>query len=74
MDAARDLVSGESYRDRRKLMKEFADSVLSGNCTDGTYYVSKAWYGWKIFFYMPLVAAFCKILPYKFFFMKVKLQ
>ncbi|XP_031381797.1 ubiquitin carboxyl-terminal hydrolase 26 isoform X2 [Punica granatum] len=43
IDAARKLVSGESYRDRRKLMKEIAESVLSGNCSDGTYYVSKAW-------------------------------
>ncbi|KAK4793462.1 hypothetical protein SAY86_023897 [Trapa natans] len=43
MDSAHNLVSGESYRDKRKLMKQFADAALSGNCTDGTYYISKAW-------------------------------
>lgn len=43
IDAARNLVCAESYRDRRKFMKEIAESVLSGNCSDGTYCVSKAW-------------------------------
>ncbi|XP_039168601.1 ubiquitin carboxyl-terminal hydrolase 26-like isoform X2 [Eucalyptus grandis] len=42
-EAAHKLVCADSYRDRRKTVKELADSVFSGNCTDGTYYVSKAW-------------------------------
>ncbi|XP_030550047.1 ubiquitin carboxyl-terminal hydrolase 26 isoform X2 [Rhodamnia argentea] len=42
-EAANRLVCADSYRDRRKTMKELADYALSGNCSDGTYYVSKAW-------------------------------
>ncbi|XP_021276622.1 ubiquitin carboxyl-terminal hydrolase 26 isoform X1 [Herrania umbratica] len=43
IDVARTVVCADSYRDRRKLMKEIADNVLLGKCMDGTYYVSKAW-------------------------------
>ncbi|XVE71413.1 hypothetical protein DITRI_Ditri10aG0148300 [Diplodiscus trichospermus] len=43
IDAARTVVCADSYRDRRKLMKEIADDTLLGKCIDGTYYVSKAW-------------------------------
>ncbi|OMO91103.1 Ubiquitin [Corchorus olitorius] len=43
LDLARTVVCADSYRDRRKMMKEIADDVLSGKCIDGTYYVSKAW-------------------------------
>ncbi|KAI9156221.1 hypothetical protein LWI28_002457 [Acer negundo] len=43
IDGARTVVFADSYRDRRKSMKEIADSVLSGKLRDGTYYVSKAW-------------------------------
>ena len=39
------MVSADDYKDRRKLMKELADAVLSGKCLDGNlYYVSKSWY------------------------------
>ncbi|GMI84417.1 ubiquitin-specific protease 26 [Hibiscus trionum] len=43
IDVARTVVCADSYRDRRKLMKEIADDVLSAKCEDGAYYVSKAW-------------------------------
>ncbi|XP_024020762.1 ubiquitin carboxyl-terminal hydrolase 26 [Morus notabilis] len=43
MDGAHTLVSADSYRDRRTLMKQIAEDVLAGRCEDGTYYVSKAW-------------------------------
>ncbi|KAK8486160.1 hypothetical protein V6N11_019983 [Hibiscus sabdariffa] len=43
IDVARTVVCADSYRDRRKLMKEIADNVLSAKCEDGAYYVSKAW-------------------------------
>ncbi|XVF48123.1 hypothetical protein PTKIN_Ptkin03bG0165600 [Pterospermum kingtungense] len=43
IDVARTIVCADSYRDRRKLMKEIADDVLLGKCLDGTYFVSKAW-------------------------------
>ncbi|EXB60443.1 Ubiquitin carboxyl-terminal hydrolase 26 [Morus notabilis] len=42
MDGAHTLVSADSYRDRRTLMKQIAEDVLAGRCEDGTYYVSKA--------------------------------
>ena len=50
IDGARTVVFADSYRDRRKSMKEIADSVLSGKLRDGTYYVSKAWYDGKGFY------------------------
>ncbi|KAI4369312.1 hypothetical protein MLD38_017766 [Melastoma candidum] len=42
-DAARTLVFGDSYRNRRTSMKEIAESALSGICSDGIYYVSRPW-------------------------------
>ncbi|KAE8678665.1 Ubiquitin carboxyl-terminal hydrolase 26 [Hibiscus syriacus] len=43
IDVAHTVVCADGYRDRRKLMKEIADDVLSAKCEDGAYYVSKAW-------------------------------
>ncbi|XP_057955457.1 ubiquitin carboxyl-terminal hydrolase 26 isoform X2 [Malania oleifera] len=44
IDGARTMVSADSYRDRRTLMKELAEVALAGNCPDGTlYYVSRPW-------------------------------
>ncbi|KAB1204508.1 Ubiquitin carboxyl-terminal hydrolase 26 [Morella rubra] len=43
VDGARTLVCGDSYRDRRTVMKQIANEVVQGNCEDGAYYVSKAW-------------------------------
>ncbi|PPS12707.1 hypothetical protein GOBAR_AA07934 [Gossypium barbadense] len=43
IDVAHTVVCADSYRDRRKLMKEIADDVLLAKCKDGAYYVSKAW-------------------------------
>ncbi|XP_052209579.1 ubiquitin carboxyl-terminal hydrolase 26 isoform X2 [Diospyros lotus] len=43
-EGAHSMVSAESYRDRRALMKELAEAALAGKCLDGPlYYVSKAW-------------------------------
>uniref|UniRef100_A0A2P2JYZ7 Ubiquitin carboxyl-terminal hydrolase n=1 Tax=Rhizophora mucronata TaxID=61149 RepID=A0A2P2JYZ7_RHIMU len=42
-DNAKYVVSADSYRDRRTLMRDLASSVLSGNCPGGTYYISKTW-------------------------------
>lgn len=39
------MVSADSYRDQRTLMREVAEAVLAGKCLDGTlYYVSRSWY------------------------------
>ncbi|XP_031283351.1 ubiquitin carboxyl-terminal hydrolase 26-like isoform X1 [Pistacia vera] len=43
IDGARTMVCADSYRDRRKSMKELADDVLSGKFGEGTYYVSRPW-------------------------------
>ncbi|KAG2699923.1 hypothetical protein I3760_07G211200 [Carya illinoinensis] len=43
VDGARTVVCGDSYRDRRTMMKQIANEAVQGNCVDGTYYVSKAW-------------------------------
>ncbi|MBA0574248.1 hypothetical protein Golob_001475, partial [Gossypium lobatum] len=43
IDVAHTVVCADSYRDRRKLMKEIAEDVLLAKCEDGAYYVSKAW-------------------------------
>lgn len=48
-DAARILVFGDSYRNRRTSMKEIAEAVLSGICSDGTHYVSRPWYSHEAF-------------------------
>lgn len=54
MDVARTLVSADSYRDRRTVMKQIAEDVLAGRCEDGAYFVSKAWYGCKAFTFFLL--------------------
>ncbi|KAM7264292.1 hypothetical protein ACFE04_001975 [Oxalis oulophora] len=43
VDGAQSLVSADSYRDRRLLMRTLATDVLLGKCSDGTFYVSKSW-------------------------------
>ncbi|KAB1996150.1 hypothetical protein ES319_D13G211800v1 [Gossypium barbadense] len=43
IDVAHTVVCADSYRDRRKLMKEIAEDVLLAKCEDGAYYISKAW-------------------------------
>lgn len=47
MDGARMVISSDSYRDRRTLMKSIANDVLSGKCEDGMYYISRVWYVFK---------------------------
>ncbi|CAN1240480.1 Ubiquitin carboxyl-terminal hydrolase 26 [Linum grandiflorum] len=44
-DGAKTLVSADSYRDRRTVMKELAADVLAGNTLDDEtyYYISKSW-------------------------------
>ncbi|KAH7859363.1 hypothetical protein Vadar_000087 [Vaccinium darrowii] len=44
LEVARNMVSADSYRDRRTSMKELAEAALAGNCLDGPLYcVSKTW-------------------------------
>ncbi|KAJ8773366.1 hypothetical protein K2173_028543 [Erythroxylum novogranatense] len=43
IDRAKYVVCADSYRDRRNLMRDLASDVLLGNCSDGSYYVSKTW-------------------------------
>lgn len=44
LDEARTMVSADTYRDRRTLMKELAEGALAGKPLDGQlYYVSKTW-------------------------------
>ncbi|KAL8264057.1 hypothetical protein R6Q59_022187 [Mikania micrantha] len=44
METAHAMVSADSYRDRRTLMRELAESALAGKYPDGQlYYVSKSW-------------------------------
>ncbi|KAM7513474.1 hypothetical protein LguiB_012349 [Lonicera macranthoides] len=44
LEKARSMVSADSYRDQRTLMREVAEAVLAGKCLDGTlYYVSRSW-------------------------------
>ncbi|CAN1768243.1 Ubiquitin carboxyl-terminal hydrolase 26 [Linum perenne] len=45
VDGAKTLVSADSYRDRRTVMKELATDVLAGKTLDDEayYYVSKSW-------------------------------
>lgn len=49
IEGARTVVSADSYRDRRTLMKDVANDVLAGKCQDGRYYVSRTWYDCKSF-------------------------
>ncbi|KAM3687625.1 hypothetical protein ACJW31_10G089000 [Castanea mollissima] len=43
IDGARTVVCGDSYRDRRTIMKQIANEAIQGTSVDGAYYVSKAW-------------------------------
>lgn len=43
LDMAHKLVSADSYRDQRTLMRVIAENIFSGKCLDGNYYVSKPW-------------------------------
>lgn len=45
LEVARNMVSADSYRDRRTSMKELAEAALAGKCLDGPLYcVSRTWY------------------------------
>lgn len=70
IEGARTLVSADSYRDRRTLMKQVAEDALARRCLDGSYFVSKAWYE-KSFccfktFYGKLILIQSTILPRAF--------
>ena len=54
IDGARNVVSADTYRDRRESLKQLARDVLDGNCEDGKYYVSRPWYDCK-YFLMPFL-------------------
>ncbi|GAV63630.1 UCH domain-containing protein/DUSP domain-containing protein [Cephalotus follicularis] len=43
IDGAHNVVCAASYRDRKILMKNLANEVLTGECLDGMYYVAKSW-------------------------------
>ncbi|KAJ1379095.1 Ubiquitin-specific peptidase 48, partial [Sesbania bispinosa] len=43
IDGAQNVVSADSYRDRRESLKRLARDILDGNCEDGKYYVSRPW-------------------------------
>ncbi|KAG5555021.1 hypothetical protein RHGRI_012533 [Rhododendron griersonianum] len=44
LEVARNMVSADSYRDRRTSMKELAEAALAGKCLDGPLYcVSRTW-------------------------------
>ncbi|KAI5672649.1 hypothetical protein M9H77_13013 [Catharanthus roseus] len=44
LEVARTMARANNYRDQRTLMKEIAESALSGNCLEGRqFYVSKSW-------------------------------
>lgn len=44
LELARTTARANNYRDQRMLMKEIAESALSGNCMEGKqFYVSKSW-------------------------------
>ncbi|KAE8710514.1 Ubiquitin carboxyl-terminal hydrolase 26 [Hibiscus syriacus] len=62
IDVARTIVCAESYRDRRKLMKEIADVVLLGKCEDGAYYVSKAWYDCSYFYFISALNSLAALI------------
>ncbi|RYR05646.1 hypothetical protein Ahy_B06g085483 [Arachis hypogaea] len=43
IEGARNVVSADTYRDRRESLKQLARDVLDGNCEDGKYYISRPW-------------------------------
>ncbi|KAJ6939241.1 hypothetical protein NC651_005626 [Populus alba x Populus x berolinensis] len=43
IDSAQSVVSADSYRDQRALMRDLANDVITKKCSDGTYFVSKTW-------------------------------
>lgn len=49
IDGAQNVVSADTYRDRRESLKQLARDILDGNCQDGKYYVSRPWYDCKSF-------------------------
>jgi ubiquitin carboxyl-terminal hydrolase 48 len=49
IDSAQSVVSADSYRDQRTLMRDLANDVITKKCSDGTYFVSKTWYAWNLF-------------------------
>jgi hypothetical protein len=49
IDGARNVVSADTYRDRRESFKQLARDILDGKNEDGKYYVSRSWYDCKSF-------------------------
>lgn len=49
IDGAQNVVSADTYRDRRESFKRLARDILDGNCEEGMYYVSRSWYDCKYF-------------------------
>ncbi|KAJ6730494.1 UBIQUITINYL HYDROLASE 1-RELATED [Salix viminalis] len=43
IDGAQSVVSADSYRDQRILMRDLANDVIAKKCSDGAYFVSKTW-------------------------------
>ncbi|WJX16373.1 Ubiquitin carboxyl-terminal hydrolase 26 [Trifolium repens] len=43
IDGARNVVSADTYRDRRESFKQLARDILDGKNEDGKYYVSRSW-------------------------------
>ncbi|CAK7346948.1 unnamed protein product [Dovyalis caffra] len=43
IDGAKSVVFADSYRDQRTLMRDLANDVITGKCSDGAYFVSKTW-------------------------------
>ncbi|XP_061364323.1 ubiquitin carboxyl-terminal hydrolase 26-like [Gastrolobium bilobum] len=43
IDEAQNVVSADTYRDRRESFKQLARDILDGKCEDGKYYVSRPW-------------------------------
>lgn len=54
IDGARNVVSADTYRDRRESFKQLARDVLDGKNEDGKYYVSRSWYDYKFFLLLLL--------------------
>lgn len=61
IDGARTVVCGDSYRDRRTIMKQIATEAIQGTSVDGAYYVSKAWYDCKLSYSFPSVPEYASL-------------
>lgn len=64
IDVAHTVVCADSYRDRRKLMKEIAEDVLLAKCEDGAYYISKAWYDYSCFYFISALNSLTNLITF----------